>query len=238
MPIDMAKFASFSFYGEDAMLFGLFDRLNNMANRNLFESATYIDVGCYHPVYDSNTYFLYHGGWRGTLVDPNPVIAAEVEKYRDKDLFLEVGVSSTPETRDLFMFSDANSGNTMSADFAARVIADNGREIARKVSVECVTLDSVVESHIKFFRKVPVFLDLDVEGMDFEVISSYSFEYRIPFIMIEDEILGAFEGSEIREFMATKDYAPVTSNFLSTIYLDTRSEFFPLLRRLGAKKDA
>lgn len=238
MPIDMARFASFSSYGEDAMLIGLFDRLINVANRNLFENSTYIDIGCYHPVYDSNTYLFYTFGWRGTLVDPNPVIAVEVEKYRDKDLFLEVGVSSNPETRDLLMFSDANSGNTMSEDFAARVIADNGREIARKVSVECVTLDSVVESHIKFFRKVPVLLDIDVEGMDFDVISSYSFEHRIPFIMIEDEILGAFEGSKIREFMTSKDYAPVTSNFLSTVYLDTRSEFFPLLRRLGAKKDA
>lgn len=235
---DNFGFTSYSSYGEDTMLHGLFIRLQDMVGGGTIPHGTYVDVGCYHPVYDSNTFFLYKYGWRGTLVDPNPSIAAEVEKYREKDLFLEVGVSAVAETRELLMFNDANSCNTMSEEFASKVSEQSGREILRRVSVECVTLDSLIESHIKYFRVTPTLLDIDVEGMDFEVISSYSFEHRIPFIMIEDEILGAFEGSKIRDFMASKDYAPVTSNFLSTIYLDKTSEYWPILRRLGAKKDA
>ena len=69
--------------------------------------------------------------------------------------------------------------------------------------------------------------------MDYEVISSYSFKYRPIFIMIEDDILGSFEGSKLKTFMENNGYTIVSSNFLTGIYMDNTSPLFKDLKKVG-----
>lgn len=229
----MPDFLSNSSYGEDAMLFGIMDRLNSMNKINLFEYNTYIDIGCYHPVFDNNTAFLYKIGWRGTLVDPNPALKPEIAKYRPLDLFLEVAVDKEPVVKEFMMFNDANSMNTLDKDFLARLSKANDKEVLRTLNVNCTTLDEVVERHIEKFKRDPMILNIDIEGMDYDVITSYSFNYRPLFILIEDELLGSFEDSKMRNFMQSQGYSPVSANFLTCIYMDTQDDLYKTLKKVG-----
>lgn len=226
-------FLSNSAYGEDAVLFGLLDRLKAINHIDMFAKNTYIDIGCYHPIIDNNTAFLYRIGWRGTLVDPNPALKSEVDQYRFLDLFLQVAVDTEPGIKEFMMFNDANSTNTLDKEFVERLKKSSGQEILKTLNVECITLDQVFEKHIERFNKEPLVLNIDIEGMDYDVISSYSFKYRPMFIMIEDEILGSFEGSKIKSFMESKDYAVVSSNFLTGIYMDTKTDLYKKIKKIG-----
>lgn len=229
----MPNFMSQSAYGEDALLFGLLDRLNSINRIDLFKKNTYIDIGCYHPVIDNNTFFLYQLGWRGTLIDPNPAVKPEISQHRFLDLFLEMAVDTEPGTKEFMMFGDNNSTNTIDKDFVERLKKSSNQEISKVLNVECITLDQVFEKHIKKFNSPPMVLNIDIEGMDYEVIESYSFKYRPIFILIEDDILGSFEGSKLKDFMNSKGYAIVSANFLTGIYMDTETDLYKKIKKIG-----
>ena len=229
----MPDFISNSSYGEDAMLFGLMDRLKFMSQTDTFKYSTYMDIGCYHPVVDNNTAFLYQGGWRGTLIDPNPAVKLEVEKYRPQDLFLQVAVTTDPNINELMIFNDANSMNSMDKVFVERAQKANDIEIIKTLKVESITIDEAFQKHIDRFGSAPSVVNIDVEGMDYDVITSFSFKYRPLFIIIEDEILGSFEGSKLKLFMESKDYAIVSANFLSGIYMDKQNIMYSNMKKIG-----
>lgn len=229
----MPDFMSNSSYGEDAMLFGIMDRISLINRINLFEYSTYIDIGCFHPVIDNNTAFLYKIGWRGTLVDPNPAVVQEVEKYRKDDLFLEMAIAPEPGIKDFMVFSDTNSMNTLHKDFAKTLKNENNMEIVKTLSVNSITMDDLFSKHIEKFGQSPMIVNIDIEGMDYEVITSFSFKHRPLFIAIEDEILGSFEDSKLKRFMESKNYKVVCANFLTGIYMDQSSEFYNKIKKVG-----
>ena len=229
----MPDFLSNSSYGEDAMLFGLMDRLKSMSQTDTFSYSTYMDIGCYHPVIDNNTAFLYQGGWRGTLVDPNPAVKSEIEKYRPQDLFLQVAVTTDAGINELMVFNDANSMNSMNKDFVERAQKANNMEVIKTLQVESITIDQAFEKHIDRFGSAPSIVNIDIEGMDYDVITSFSFKHRPLFIIIEDEILGSFEDSKLKLFMNSKDYAIVSANFLSGIYMDKQNLLYSNMKKIG-----
>ena len=51
-------------FGEDKKIIKLF-------NKN--EKGLYLDVGCFHPIRQNNTYLLYKLGWKGINIDLNPL---------------------------------------------------------------------------------------------------------------------------------------------------------------------
>jgi FkbM family methyltransferase len=229
----MPDFLSNSSYGEDAILFGIMDRIKSMSHVDIFTYSTYMDIGCFHPVIDNNTAFLYQIGWRGTLIDPNPVVATEVQRYRPQDLFLQLAITTDSGISELMIFNDTNSMNSMDKKFVDRVKKANDREVTKVLQVECITIDQAFEKHIQRFGFSPSIINIDIEGMDYDVISSYSFKYRPTFIIIEDEILGSFKNSKLRQFMDSKNYEVVSANFLSGIYMDRLSYLYPNLKKLG-----
>lgn len=229
----MPDFVSNSAYGEDAMLFGLLDRLKSMTHMDMFAKQNYIDIGCFHPVIDNNTYFLYTLGWRGTLVDPNPVIKDEVAKHRYLDQYLQVAVDVETGIRDLYMFGDTSSINTLDKQFSERLATAGQLQMQDSISVECITMDEVFSRHIQKYGSAPTVLNIDIEGLDYDVINSYSFQYRPLFILIEDDILGSFEDSRLKALMQSKGYSVVSSNFLTAIYIDNTSSHYKDLKKVG-----
>ncbi len=78
-------------------------------------------------------------------------------------------------------------------------------------------------------------MNIDIEGLDFDVIKTYTHDVRIPFIMIEDESIDPFNNSPIRLFMEEKGYFPIATTFLTTIYIDSKSKYYPHIRKMGQK---
>lgn len=229
-------FNSYSLYGEDAILNGVFKRLE-WINQSKIENLTYIDLGCFHPVEDSNTFFLYESGWTGTLVDANPSLKNKILDVRPKDLFLNCMVSTNNEDSDFFMFSDNASSNTALKSFADKISSSQNVKIEKIIKIRSMTLDDIVSKHIESFKQNPFFIDIDIEGYDLEILKNYSWDTRIPIVMIEDGIGNQYFESEIKSIMVKNKYVPIASTILSTIYIDKTYEMFKNIKSLGINNE-
>lgn len=226
-------FESYSSYGEDAVLNGVMKRLSWLMQKDLFQQNTYIDIGSFHPVKESNTYFLYKKGWHGTLVDPNSYFNSLVHELRPHDILYNCAVDIESGTKEFFMFGDMDSSNTLSPDFAERKRNSQHTGISWTAQVPTKTINEIVSIHLSYFQKTPFFMNVDIEGLDHEVIKTYTHDVRIPFIMVEDDSMDMFNGSAIRKTMKEKGYCPVATSFLTTLYIDEESKYNPYIKKIG-----
>lgn len=234
--MNSVPFYSFSNYGEDAMLSGLMSRLSHINRINLFEKNSYLDIGCYKPILANNTYFLYNMGWLGTLVEPNPSLKDIIQKERPRDQFLPFAVDSTSGLKEFFIFDEEHQCNTLDQVFVETITEYKDIDIKSKIYVESKTLENIIDQHIQKFQSIPMVINVDIEGKDFEVLDSYSFKFRPLFFIIEDEILGSFRNSKTFELMKSKNYELVASNFLTAIYMDKTNVLFNSIFSLGQKE--
>ena len=231
--IEYETFKSYASYGEDSLFNGILKRLSWIMQKNLFEQNTYIDIGAFHPVRESNTYFLYQKGWYGTLVEPNSYMNVLTHELRPHDILLNYAVDTEEGERTLYMFGEIDSSNTLSKEFADRKQKAQQTDVGWTAQVKAYTIDQIIGMHIDYFEKKPFFMNIDIEGLDLEVIKTYNHDVRIPFIMIEDDSMDMFENSEIKKVMSEKEYAPVASTFLTTIYIDKQSKYYPHIKKIG-----
>lgn len=232
--MEYEKFESYSSYGEDALFNGVLKRLSWIMQKNLFEQNTYIDIGSFHPVKESNTYFLYKHGWSGTLVDPNSYFNVLVHELRPNDILYNCAVDIESGTKKFYMFGDMDSSNTLSPEFAERKKNSQHTGISWTAQVPTKTLNEIVTIHLDYFQRTPFFMNIDIEGMDLQVMETYSHDVRIPFIMLEDESMNFFNKSNIRVLMEDKGYKPIASTFLTTLYIDAKSKYANNLKKIGS----
>lgn len=231
--MEYEKFESYSSYGEDSLFNGVLKRLSWIMQKNLFDQNTYIDIGSFHPVKESNTYFLYKQGWNGTLVDPNSYFNVLVHELRPHDILYNCAVDIESGTKEFYMFGDMDSSNTLSSDFAQRKEKSQHTGVSWTVQVPTKTINEIVKIHLDYFQRTPFFMNIDIEGKDLQVIESYSHDVRIPFIMIEDDSINFFSTSKIRTVMKQKNYIPIASTFLTTLYIDASSIYYSNIKKIG-----
>src|SRR5215470_302661 len=58
---------TYSQFGEDLIISDLFNKLS-------IDRVSYLDIGANNPSFVSNTYLFYERGFRGVLVEPNPIL--------------------------------------------------------------------------------------------------------------------------------------------------------------------
>ena len=134
------------------------------------EEITYLDIGAHHPTQFSNTYLFYKRGFQGVLVEPDPELMSSIRRVRPRDVCIEagVGVESVADAQ-LFVMT-TRTLNTFSEEEAMRYEAMGTQRIEKIVPVHMVTLDEIFAD--RFPKKVPTLVSIDVEGLDFEVLST------------------------------------------------------------------
>lgn len=186
---------SFSQNGEDAVIFALL--------RNI-ENGVYFDVGAYHPFLYSNTYALYRKGWKGVVVDPNKMMNILYKIFRNRDTFVNLGVGSKKISQTYFMFSD---GAYNTFDEAVSIERKKMKRLSflGSTTVRISPLSEIIKNN-KLSRVD--FLNIDVEGMDMEVLQSHDWVIRPRVIAIEDHSFNPSNPtqSEIYNFMILNKY--------------------------------
>lgn len=169
---------AFSESGEDLILLNIFG--NKIKKK---EKGFYIDVGAYDPHRGSNTQLLYMHGWQGINIDPKPGTKQLFDKYRPKDINLEVAVSSKEETVSYFTCGVADTLNSISRErFSELNIADS---IQEEIQVPALPLSAIIEKYVQKGQAID-FLNLDVEGFDLVVLTSNDWnKYKPGVIAVE-----------------------------------------------------
>jgi hypothetical protein len=219
----------YSFYGEDAVIQGILDKykFDNGEDFNL----SYIDIGAWRPIKGSNTYFLYKKGIQGTVVEPNPYFKRLWDSVRPRDQYLQFGCSNSSKGN-LQIFHSSAASNTMHIEFMKKISIEQQLKISNQLEVDCLTLKEIILLHQKLTTS-PFLLDIDIEGLDFEVIKTFSFEKKLrPSLIMIEEWLDQNESinsSKIFKYLESKDYLLVGKTILTSIYIDKQSNLYSVI---------
>jgi FkbM family methyltransferase len=189
--------------------------------------ATYLDVGAYDPVFDSNTYALYQAGGHGVLVEPNPAKIPRLEKIRprDKTLNAGVGLSAEPTTGDYYVIAGPSAGllNTFSKEDAEDLQRKNpGQKVIEKVlKMPLLNINTIMQEHL---GGAPNFLSIDTEGLDLEILKTLDFgRFRPDVICVETLAVGGDAVNvDILHLLESKHYSVRGATFVNTIFVDDR----------------
>jgi hypothetical protein len=155
---------SYSQEGEDMILKYIFGKKKD---------GFYVDVGAYHPYRFSNTYHFYKKGWHGINIDANDMTKFKTTRDRDVNLQLAVGNGDTKSYRE---FQEGAYNTFCGHGISSRFI--------KTVQHKTYLLSTILKAY-----KVPQidFMNIDVEGMDLEVLQSNDWDkYKPTVILIED----------------------------------------------------
>ncbi|MGZ8094792.1 MAG: FkbM family methyltransferase [Methylosarcina sp.] len=144
----------------------------------------YVEVGSHHPFRFSNTYLFYRRGWQGICIDPLPNSKALFNKWRPRDLALELGVSTISSNMKYYLFNEP-ALNTFDPLLAKeRDGLRNFRMIGTK-NVSTLPLSSILDTYLPA-NQIIDFLSVDVEGLDLQVLQSNDWsKYRPKFVVAE-----------------------------------------------------
>ena len=188
----------FAEFGEDIFVRRFFQNQNQ---------GFYVDVGCYHPIKSSLTYYLYRKNWRGLNIDLSAVSIDLFKFSRPKDFNIQAAITDFDGKTFYYENSPINQQNSLD------------EKDGNKIEVDAYKLNTLLEKNkIKSFD----YLNIDVEGNEYKVISSIDFKkYNPKLISIEfnnyeiEELIN----SEIHKCMKKNNYKLISKFGVTCFYI-------------------
>ncbi len=201
--------------GEDRILrTHLFDELK-------ISDAYYVDVGAFHPVHHSNSYWFYQFGWSGITIEPNPQVEQLFRELRPRDAHLAAAVANEEGTADFLQFANPLH-STLDIERARKLCDENNAvyRIENKITVPTFSLSQILRNTDTKDRPF-AFLSVDVEGKDLEVLKSSDWNKFRPFFVVAEDHAFDFTNSndsEICRYLDTVGYKLTSRAYLSLIF--------------------
>lgn len=201
---------SFSQDGEDLILMKLLPQ----------KRGTYLDVGANHPFKLSNTYSLYRRGWSGICIEPMPFLFSLIQRWRRRDVCLNVGVGQNAGTLKFYVLTP-HVLSTFREDAAEELISQGKARRETIMDVPVFPLASILAEHLKG-RKLDL-ICVDTEGYDLQVLQSNNWElYRPLVIVVEKGSPGLGNTSDpVTSFLTEKQFQFVDETDHNAIFQDT-----------------
>lgn len=212
--LDLWSVKSYSQEGEDLILKRIFE--------NKTDPGFYVDVGAHHPMRYSNTYLFYKQGWSGVNIDAAPGSMEVFRKYRPNDINVEAAISDEETDLTYYMFNDG-ALNTLSKEQVNLVKKSSGDKfyITKEVPVKTKRLGQILEENIPEGKAID-FMNVDVEGLDLQVLKSNNWEkYRPKYILVESykSDTGSNEvKNEIQTLLEQQGYKQMASTVNTSVY--------------------
>jgi FkbM family methyltransferase len=194
---------SYSQFGEDAVIQAyLRDKAYSECGDqlNYKKDGFYVDIGCYHPHFISNSRWLFEQGWRGINVDATPGVKEVFDAARPHDTNLHCAISDRDGYANFYSFGPHSVMNTLGPDNGS---PPDGAEI---VKVPTMTLESLFDKYLPMELAIDL-LSVDAEGHDLDVLTSNNWQkYRPELILVE------LHGNDINVIIASDLYRFVINN--------------------------
>jgi len=186
------------------------------------EKITYLDIGCHHATYLSNTAFFYKSGNHGVCVEPDPLLFKAIAAERKGDVCLNAGIGNTKQKSADFYIISEKTLNTFSKEDALRYESYGNKKIEKIIRVPLISINEVMEEYLKPF---PNFVSLDAEGFDLEILKSINFTKYRPEVFCIETLTYTENGTEekivpIIDFMKRNDYFVYADTYINSIFID------------------
>jgi hypothetical protein len=126
--------------------------------------GSYVDIGAYHPILLSNTYYFYQQGWSGLNVDVRPEAVELCRVLRPRDTSVVAAVSESPGHEVTVYQFDPAALTTLSRETADVYRARPDARLVREFTTRTVTINHLLEQH--WTRPSIDLLSVDIEGLD------------------------------------------------------------------------
>lgn len=184
-----------------------------MVLRRIFEpgsnsSGFYVDIGAHHPLRFSNTYFFYRHGWRGLNIDAMPGSMSEFDRRRPRDINLEIPVSKTAREMTYYRFNDPALNGFDRELSLARDRESSIFHIVDEIPMTTRKLSEVLQEHLPPNTEID-FMNVDVEGLDLEVLESNDwnrFKPKIVLVEILETRLEQITENEIFRYLKSMGF--------------------------------
>jgi len=191
------------------------DTAENQLKEEFFggsRTGYFVDVGANDPKDMSQTWHLERLGWRGILVEPQPVLAQKLKEQRQAQVFA-CACSSPDNAGKMLRLHAAGIHSSLNPDF---FVAGMRKEDV--IEVPARTLDDILEA-----AKAPTpidFLSIDVENHEIEVLSGLTLTRWQPrLILIEDLALNL----KLHHLLTSRGYKWVRRTGLNGWYVPAGS---------------
>ena len=144
------------------------------------EQGFYVDVGCYHPIKSSLTYYLYRKNWKGLNIDLLEENLILFNLFRKKDKNINLAVSKNKGIINAYIFERGSGVNTTNKKWADKWKEKIGKNYST-LKIKKNSLNNVLSSH-KIKREFEL-LNIDVEGHEIEVLKGINFKNIRPKII-------------------------------------------------------
>ena len=145
----------------------------------------FVDLGCFHPTRDNNTFKFYKKKWKGINVDLNPITIELFNFFRSNDTNINCAISNRKTLKKMYFVNDFSPLNTLDINhlkFLKKNFLFKNKDFKEK-KIKTENINNILKKHK--FDKVD-FLNIDLEGLEYEVIKSINFKkYKIKLICIE-----------------------------------------------------
>ncbi len=195
---------TYSMDGEDLVI------LDYFKNK---KEGFYVDVGCYHPIHRNNTFLLYKKGWKGMNIDIHSFSIELFNYLRPKDLNYNFAVSDKIELINMYFQKELSQLSTIDYNQAKKSLQGQIKE----KKIQAYTLDEIFKFSNLDDKKIDL-LDIDVEGADFKVLKSLSFEKFQPELICVEVHDKNLKESETFKLLNNLDYELIWSGVFSHIF--------------------
>lgn len=200
--------------GEDILLTRVFGNKKN---------GFFVDVGAHHPTRFSNTYMLSLKGWSGINIDANQHSINQFELTRSRDINICSSIGENDESRKYFCFAES-ALNTFDEEIAQMYVR-NGHKINRIESLKTTKLGVLLDANVKPGTLIDL-LNIDVEGLELEVIRSNDWSKYVPVVVVVEILNVTVEQAiehEVTKTIQTHGYVLSSKLFNSCIYVKSNA---------------
>lgn len=168
---------TYSQAGEDIIVNNLFSLMG-------ISAPSYLDIGANDPFKLSNTFYFYKKGSCGINIEANPDLIHKFNRFRKKDINLNIGISDKEEVLNFYIMQD----NTMSTFSSIEMngLLQAGHKLKEVLPVQLMTVQQVLDKYNNGI--FPDFLSVDVEGMDFKILRTIDFEKTAPKVICVEAV--------------------------------------------------
>lgn len=204
---------SYSQEGEDLILYRIFENK---------DTGFYVDIGAHHPFRFSNTYIFYKRGWSGINVDANPESIILFNKFRKRDINVNFGVGEKKDTLSYYVFNEA-ALNTFDENLAKKRNGLKEYRIIDIIQIKVIPLRDILDEYLPVNTTID-FMNIDCEGMDFEVLKSNDWDKFRPNVLLA-EVIPGYTFAElmrhpINEYLESKGYRLFAKCFNTCVYVE------------------
>ena len=209
----------FSFSGVDIILEKIFMHQ---------PKGIYIDVGCQHPIKNSNTYLLFKKGWEGINVDLDKDNIELFKRSRSNDNNFNKALSNDVKEVDLYFYHKKSPINTIdkkTSEFQKAKISS-----IKKIKTD--TLNNIILNS-KYKDQSFDLLSIDVEGHELEVLKGFDLNKFSPKVIVVEYLdlnvskleiknlnIEHIINTKIYRYLISKNYILVNSIYSDLVFVN------------------